>query len=79
MSVDAQAVVVHHQSRDTVVNTVASLIAAGVEARQILVIDNSPIGDRPVELANPLVRIVRTSNRGFAAAANLGLGVLWAE
>lgn len=68
-----QAVIVHHRSRETLTGTVSSLVEAGVRPDRVIVVDNSPPSDPDVELTLFGVRVVRTSNDGYAAAANLGL------
>lgn len=69
---DIQCVVVHHASPTTVSATVEALIDCGVPPRRILVVDNSPPEQADLVLAEG-VRTRRVSNRGYAAAANLGV------
>jgi N-acetylglucosaminyl-diphospho-decaprenol L-rhamnosyltransferase len=79
MTTPVQAVVVHHRSRDTITTTVDSLIGAGVSARHIIVVDNSPPEDPDLDLSTRRITVLRTRNDGYAAAANTGLIALEAN
>lgn len=70
-----QCVIVHHQSPTTVPGVVQRVIASGVLADHIIVVDNSPPSSRPLALMHG-VRVARIDNRGYAAAANYGVRLL---
>lgn len=72
---DVQFVIVHHRSPETVIEVVRDAISAGVTPQHIVVVDNSPISDPPLDLSEK-VHVVRVENRGYAAAANHGVRVL---
>lgn len=70
-----QCVVIHHRSPSTVVGVVRGALASGVDADRIVVVDNSPPSD-PTPAFPTGVRVLRTDNRGYAAAANDGIQYL---
>lgn len=63
-------IVVHHQSPTTLPLTVGDLIASGVPAAQVCVVDNSPESLPDVDPGVPGVRVLRVPNRGYGAAVN---------
>lgn len=72
-------VVVHHKSTDTLPVTIDALIQAGIELRNILVVDNSEdagVADVLTSTLDPQLRIEFTQNRGYAAAVNHGAELL---
>ncbi|WP_408899072.1 glycosyltransferase [Nocardioides sp. R1-1] len=73
-------VVVHHRSPDTLVRTVASLVEAGVEPRNVVVVDNSE-DDSLDAVAGALatVAVLTTPNDGYGAAVNAGVAWLARE
>jgi GT2 family glycosyltransferase len=67
------AVVVHHRSYDSVGGAVTSLIAEGIAANRIIVVDNSEQpSSRPALEASmpPLVEVFYMPNEGYGAAVN---------
>jgi GT2 family glycosyltransferase len=73
-------VVVHHRSQDTVLKTIESLLAEGIAATQLLVVDNS---EMPIKHEEDLraslpcgVQLLTMPNRGFAGAVNAGIAAI---
>ncbi|KKX98240.1 glycosyltransferase family 2 protein [Microbacterium sp. Ag1] len=70
---DVACIVVHHRSPDTVLQTIASLESAGIARNNILVVDNSGDDELVGRLEERGTAAIQTENRGYAAAANVGL------
>jgi N-acetylglucosaminyl-diphospho-decaprenol L-rhamnosyltransferase len=71
------AIVVHHKSIETLGGTVGDLSGAGLDKSHLIVVDNSE--DSNVNLAvqqmtGSTATLLSTSNRGYAAAVNEGIG-----
>lgn len=69
-------IVVHHNSRDSLAGTVRAIIRQGMAAEDVIVVDNSgPCPkDPPLSEVLPVnVSLLRTENRGYGAAVNVGL------
>jgi GT2 family glycosyltransferase len=68
-------IVVHHRSYDTVATTVRAVLASGLPASRLLLVDNSEDPDpRPqLEASVGDVEVLYTENRGYGAAVNTGL------
>ena len=74
---DVACIVVHHNSPNTLSVTLEALCASGVPRDEILVVDNSTVvADSPPTGG---FAVLRTSNRGYAAAVNEGLSYLSAH
>lgn len=70
------AVVVHHRSYDSLLETVSKILAEGVSPHKLVVVDNSeqPATSRQLEADLPeYVSLVSTANEGYGAAVNLGV------
>jgi GT2 family glycosyltransferase len=70
---DVAVVVVHHHSTDTVFETVRALVAQGVPAGSVTLVDNSEDDEVLSMLRSRLpseVRLLSMPNRGYAAAVN---------
>ena len=75
----ASAVVVHRNSIDTVVNTIADLLRQRECLRQIIIIDNSDnaaIEDVLQEHRDLRLHLLRCENRGYGPAMNIGVRTL---
>ena len=69
-------VVVHHRHLDTLPGTLASVLASGVAAERVVVVDNSEaaVGDEELRGCLPEgVALLRVANLGYGDAANRGL------
>lgn len=76
---DLSCIVVHHNSPDTLDATLRAISAAGVPVERVLVVDNSDDIDAIETAATVSGRgfpLLRTTNRGYGAAANEGLAFL---
>jgi GT2 family glycosyltransferase len=76
LKTDVACVVVHHDSLDTLKHTLSSLVVAGLAADALTVVDNSERSVATSDLEDTLPEgagLIRVSNRGFAAAVNLGI------
>jgi GT2 family glycosyltransferase len=71
-------VVVHHRSPDTLPRTVASLLAAGLDPRKVVVVDNSEDESLASTVLGDL-RILVTANDGYGSAVNAGVAWLARE
>ncbi|WP_460799914.1 glycosyltransferase [Nocardioides pacificus] len=74
----AAAIVVHHRSLGTLRPTLENLIANGIAARRIVVVDNSEdaVSDHDLSAALPhRVTVRRIPNRGYANAVNHGMEI----
>jgi GT2 family glycosyltransferase len=70
------AVVVHHRSYNTVGETVSRLVEQGLDAADIVVIDNSEQPERRAQLRTTIhdrVEIRFVENKGYAAAINVAI------
>ncbi|QGG40033.1 glycosyltransferase family 2 protein [Aeromicrobium yanjiei] len=73
---EVQTVVVHHNSIETLRRCLASLLAQGLPADRIHVVDNSEmLGDvsEVASSAHSAIRVSSIANRGYAAAINYGV------
>lgn len=72
------AVVVHHRRYPQVLETLRSLVAAGVEAGSIVLVDNSEdeTTTRALKASSEGWRIHTMANRGYGAAVNAGVGLI---
>lgn len=72
------AIVIHHRNYPGILETVRSIIASGVPADRVLVVDNSEDGPTAELLRRDLPaksQLLVVSNRGYGSAVNEG--VLW--
>lgn len=70
---DVACIVVHHRSPDTVIQTVSALESSGIAPTGILVVDNSGDDEVVRRLEERGTTAIQTANRGYAAAAHVGL------
>ncbi len=76
MHPNVAAVVVHHRSYETVAESVARLLSEGINAENLIVVDNSEEPDRRHDLEAslpPSVAVLFVENKGYGAAVNTGL------
>ena len=76
MHPNVAAVVVHHRSYGTVAESVQRLLAEGINAESLIVVDNSEQPDRRYHLEAslpPNVAVLFVANKGYGAAVNTGL------
>jgi len=76
---DVCAIVVHHNSVQSLQPTLHALVNSGLSAESILVVDNSSSETAALDaaaLCGSDFRYLRTDNRGYAAAVNRGLTFL---
>jgi N-acetylglucosaminyl-diphospho-decaprenol L-rhamnosyltransferase len=72
-------VVVHHRNYPGVLNTIEAIIAGGVPARQLVLVDNSEDSDLTTVLTAQLpigVALLTQSNSGYGSAVNAGVAAL---
>ena len=76
---DVSAVVVHHNSPDTLGHTLRALAAAGLPRSRVLVVDNSPDPSLTAAVEADGYEVLRVENRGYAGAVNDGIRELEAS
>ncbi|MFJ6535583.1 glycosyltransferase [Paenarthrobacter sp. NPDC091711] len=76
MHPNVAAVVVHHRSYETVTESVDRLLSEGINAENLIVVDNSEEPERRHDLEASLpanVVVLFVENKGYGAAVNTGL------
>jgi GT2 family glycosyltransferase len=72
--------VVHHRNCDTVLRTIESLLADGIAAARLLVVDNSELPIKEEESFRASlprsIQLITMPNRGFASAVNAGVSAI---
>jgi len=74
--VSIACVIVHHRNFPAVLDTVADSIRASIPPEHIVLVDNSESETFTLQLAGSLpegVTLISTPNRGYGAAANIGI------